>query len=131
MNVRLRMYQVLLFKFGRHLCKGSIRSGNCTWATGRRVLSPLRHHNHHYHCHGHCDYHYHFHSLLLLYILSSPAFLQLIVLNFNLGKVIPSTNQPFILHTPTLKSGVTPGVRKYSPSPSAGYSGRFVKNRVE
>ena len=24
MNVRLRMYQVLLFKFGRHLCKGSI-----------------------------------------------------------------------------------------------------------
>ena len=25
MNVRLRMYQVLLFKFARHLCKGSIR----------------------------------------------------------------------------------------------------------
>ena len=25
MNVRLRMYQVLLFKFGRHLCKGSMR----------------------------------------------------------------------------------------------------------
>ena len=24
MSVRLRMYQVLLFKFGRHLCKGSI-----------------------------------------------------------------------------------------------------------
>ena len=24
MNVRVRMYQVLLFKFGRHLCKGSI-----------------------------------------------------------------------------------------------------------
>ena len=24
MNVRLRMYQVLLFKFGHHLCKGSI-----------------------------------------------------------------------------------------------------------
>ena len=24
MDVRLRMYQVLLFKFGRHLCKGSI-----------------------------------------------------------------------------------------------------------
>ena len=24
MNVRLRMYQVLLFKFGRHLCKGSM-----------------------------------------------------------------------------------------------------------
>ena len=24
MNVRLRMYQVLLFKFGRHLCKGSL-----------------------------------------------------------------------------------------------------------
>ena len=24
MNVRLRMYQVLLFKFRRHLCKGSI-----------------------------------------------------------------------------------------------------------
>ena len=24
MNVRLTMYQVLLFKFGRHLCKGSI-----------------------------------------------------------------------------------------------------------
>ena len=27
MNVRLRMYQVLLFKFRRHLCKGSI--GTC------------------------------------------------------------------------------------------------------
>ena len=26
MNVRLRMYQVLLFKFGRHLCKGSINT---------------------------------------------------------------------------------------------------------
>ena len=25
MNVRLRMYQVLLFKFGRHLCKGAMR----------------------------------------------------------------------------------------------------------
>ena len=24
MNMRLKMYQVLLFKFGRHLCKGSI-----------------------------------------------------------------------------------------------------------
>ena len=24
MNVRLRICQVLLFKFGRHLCKGSI-----------------------------------------------------------------------------------------------------------
>ena len=24
MNVRLRMYQLLLFKFRRHLCKGSI-----------------------------------------------------------------------------------------------------------
>ena len=24
MNVRVRMYQVLLFKFGRHLCKGSM-----------------------------------------------------------------------------------------------------------
>ena len=24
MNVRLRMYQALLFRFGRHLCEGSI-----------------------------------------------------------------------------------------------------------
>ena len=26
MNMRLRMYKVLLFKFKRHLCKGSIKS---------------------------------------------------------------------------------------------------------
>ena len=33
MNVRLRMYQVLLFKFGRHLCKGSMWPGfdSQTW----------------------------------------------------------------------------------------------------
>ena len=28
MNVRLRIYQVLLFKFRRHLCKGSITECN-------------------------------------------------------------------------------------------------------
>ena len=28
MNVRLRMYKVLLFKFGRYLCKGSIDKRN-------------------------------------------------------------------------------------------------------
>ncbi|XP_068713733.1 uncharacterized protein [Montipora foliosa] len=47
------------------------------------------------------------------------------------GKVIPSTNQPFILHTPTLKSGVTPGVRKYSPSPSAGYSVGALNTKIQ
>ena len=35
MNVRLRMYQVLLFKFRRHLCKGSIvnRKPHCNLTT--------------------------------------------------------------------------------------------------
>ena len=33
MNVRLRMCQVLLFKFGRHLCKGSMGKNetDCNW----------------------------------------------------------------------------------------------------
>ena len=30
-NTRLRMYQVLLFKFGCHLCKGSMKSQNCVY----------------------------------------------------------------------------------------------------
>ena len=33
MNARLRMYQVMLFKFGRHLCKGSMRHEVCELAT--------------------------------------------------------------------------------------------------
>ena len=40
MNVRLRMYQVLLFKFGRHLCKGSI-----AYAGGDLLIRPSRVHS--------------------------------------------------------------------------------------
>ena len=42
------------------------------------------------------------------------------------GQVIPTSSQPYSLHTPpSLKSDRVGGIHKYSPSPSTGYSGKY------